>query len=476
MSTPTPPTPPSPEKIKIAADCWRKANEAVPKENWDYAIQMYLTSVKLVPDNVMYRQSLRGTEYKKFDDNKTGAKMANMRLMGVKTKLKKCKMSKDWAGVAEACEEGLQVNPWDPQLGADLGDALNALGYAEVAIFAYEESLKVDPTNIAVNKAMAALLEERGEYPRAIECWKRILKVDPNSGEARSKMTALDARSVMDRGGYEGAESTRNVMAPHEIAKRLGKNQNADGPGVSVEADLQRAIRKEPANKDNYLKLADYYKREAQLEQAEEQLLKALEVSGNDISVREILEDVQMAMMTKTLHITKEQARSAPADASLKQRAGELANELLKRELEIFAGRVERYPNDMRLKFELASRYMRIKKWQLAIPLFQQSRGDPRLKGESLFSLGKCFYYDGKAQLGIRQFEAAMADIKHDEKPDLFKDLNYSAGRLYEELKNPSAAEEAYQRVLEIDYGFKDTVERLNKLQGGTNAPPEQEE
>ena len=28
------------------------------------------------------------------------------------------------------------------------------------------------------------------------------------------------------------------------------------------------------------------------------------------------------------------------------------------------------------------------------------------------------------------------------------------------------AAEEAYQKVLEVDYSFRDTVDRLNKLQG----------
>src|SRR5579872_6943654 len=460
----------TPEKNKIAADCWVRGNEAVRKENWDYAIQMYTTCVKLVPDNLMYRQSLRFTEYKKYGDNKSGAKLAGMKLMPIKGRIKKCRMSKNWAGVAEACEEGLAINPWDPQLGADLGDAAKELGYQEVAIFAYEESLKVDPGNIAVNKSLAGLLEERGEYKRAIECWQRILKVDPQSGEARSKITSLDARSVMDRGGYEGAESTRNVMAAHEVAKRLGLGKDADGPGMSVEADLARAIRKDPANKDNYLKLADYYKREGDLEKAEEPLLKALEVSGNDVSVREMLEDVQLDLMRKTLTVAKEQARNSADDASLKQRAGDLAGELLKRELEIYAVRVERYPNDMRIKYELGTRYMRVKKWQLAIPLFQQSRSDPRLKGESLLSLGKCFFYDGKAQLAIRQFEAAMPEVKYEDKPDLYKDLYYSAGRLYEELKSSKSAEEAYQKVLEVDYNFRDTINRLNKLQGGEGA------
>jgi len=475
MSTPAEPTPPSPQQIKIAADCWRKGNEAIPKENWDFAIAMYTTSVKLVPDNLNYRQNLRFTEYKKYDMNMKGAAMASMKLMGPRGRIKKCRMSKDWKGVAEAAEDGLAVNPWDPQLGADLGDALKELGYQEVAKFAYEESLKVDPNNIAVNRNLALLYEERSEYAEAIKCWQRILKVEPTNGEARSKITALAARTVMDRGGYEGAESTRNVMADHEIARRLGTGKTADGPGMSVEADLQRAIRKDPANKDNYTKLADYYKREGKLEDAEEQLQKALDVSGNDISIREMLEDVQLELMQRTIGITKEQARNAPTDADLKKRSAELANELTKRKMEIFAGRVDRYPNDMRMKFELGVQYMTVRKWQLAIPLFQQARSDPRLKGESLIRLGKCFGYDGKAPLAIRQFEAAMPEIKFDDKPDVYKDLYFTAGRLYEEMKNPKAAEEAYQKVLEVDYNYKDTVARLNKLQGGSNPSPSPE-
>jgi tetratricopeptide (TPR) repeat protein len=472
MSTPAPPTPPSPEKIKMAAACWVRGNEAVPKENWDYAIQMYATSVKLVPDNLMYRQSLRFTEYKKYDNNGSGAKMSGMKLMGPRTTIKKCRMGKDWKGVDEAAEEGLKVNPWDAQLGADVGDACLEMGYQECAIFAYEESLKVDKTNVPVNKSLAGLLEERGEYQRAVECWQRILKVDQTSGEARSKITGLSAKSVLDRGGYEGAESTKGVMAAHEVAKRLGKSKDTDGPGVSMEADLQRAIRKEPTNKDNYVKLADYYRREGPLEKAEEPLLKALEVSGNDMGIRELLEDVQIELMKKAHEISKEQVRTTPTDAELKKRALELGNELLNRELEILAVRVDRYPNDMRVKFELALRYMKVKKWALAIPLFQQARGDPRLKGEALVRLGKCFCYDNKLQLGIRQFEAAMPEIKYEEKPDLYKELHYSAGVVYQELKNFKGAEDEYQKVLEVDYSYKDTVDRLNKLQGMTDGAP----
>ena len=451
------------DKNKIAAECWKRGNEALQKENFDYAVQMYGQSVKLCPDNLMYRQSLRGAEFRMYDNNGTGSRMSGMKLMGPRGKVKKSRLSKDWAGLNQAAEEGLTVNPWDAQLNADVGDACTMLGYVDAAIFAYETSLRVDPTNRDVNKSLAALLEDKGEYKRAIECWQRILKIDPASGEARSKITQLDARSVMDRGGYEGAESTRNVR----LAQGRGAGQQADGPGMSTEADLQRAIRKEPANKDNYLKLADYYRREGKLDEAEEQFQKALEVSGNDMSIRELLEDVQLDLMRRTLNVTKEQARSKPEDADLKQRAAEQAGELLKRELEVLATRVERYPQDMRVKFELATRYMRVQKWALAIPLFQQSRSDPRVKGESLVSLGKCFFYDKKASLAIRQFELAFPEVKFEEKPDLYKDMYYAAGRLYEEMKNKNSAEECYQKGLEVDYGYRDTVKRLDQLQGG---------
>lgn len=34
------------DKRKLAADCWRRGNEAMQKENWDYAIQMFHQCVR----------------------------------------------------------------------------------------------------------------------------------------------------------------------------------------------------------------------------------------------------------------------------------------------------------------------------------------------------------------------------------------------------------------------------------------------
>ena len=163
--------------------------------------------------------------------------------------------------------------------------------------------------------------------------------------------------------------------------------------------------------------------------------------------------------------LAKAKASAQTGDDESKRDAGRLAGELLRREVEVYSVRVERYPADMKLKFELGQRYMRVKNWKDAIPLFQQARGDVRIKGEALAALGKCFAYDGKIALARRQFETAVGEINVDDKPEVFKDVHYSLARLAEEMKDYDVAEEHYQIVIEVDYTFRDCVDRLDKMQ-----------
>ena len=455
------------DKRKLAADCWRRGNEAMQKENWDYAVQMFHQCVRFEPGNLLFRQTLRGCEEKKYGGNKSGAKMSGMKLMGVRGKIKKAQLKKDWESVEKACEEGLQVNPWDAQLNADLGEALKELEHKEAAAFAYEKSVASEGKNKDTLRSLAELYEERGYYTHAAGVWERITKLDPMDGEARTRCQQAATKQVIDRGGYEGAENTKGVMADHEVAKRLNiqKDGQADGPGQSEEADLQRAIRKEPDNKDNYTKLADFYRRSGKLEEARNMYQKAVELSGGDVNIREQVEDVELDMMRKELEIARQKA--GEGDETAKTNAAQLANELLVREIEVLRTRVERYPNDMRVKFHLAECFMRTKQFAQAIPLFQQASQDNRIETKALANLGKCFMQEKKYPLARRQFEKAVPKLNVNDHPDLFKEVNYWLGRLCEAGSDNEAAENYYSEVLAVDYGYKDTLKRLEDLQSG---------
>ena len=83
-----------PDKKKIAAASWKRASEAMAKEDWDFAIMMLTQCVTLVPDNLLYRQNIRGCEERKYGNNKTGAKMAGAKLMGIRSKITLARRSK----------------------------------------------------------------------------------------------------------------------------------------------------------------------------------------------------------------------------------------------------------------------------------------------------------------------------------------------------------------------------------------------
>ncbi|MBC7820508.1 MAG: tetratricopeptide repeat protein [Planctomycetaceae bacterium] len=270
------------------------------KQNWDYAIQMCGQAVKLHPENLLYRQTLRGCERRKYPKG-TGAKMAGMRLMGVKGSIKKSRMTRNWTQLDQSAEEGLELVPWDAELNADCGEATSNLGFTDVAVQCYRWAVESDPNNKMFLKALGLLLEQKGEFVEAIKYWDRAFKLDPLDMEARSKITQLNASSVIRDGDFTEEDGTKKERSLEDIRKAIGKQSSAggtaDGPGQSEEADLQRAVRKDPDNKNAFLKLADYYKRGGKLEDAGAMYQKALELSGGDPNIREQCEDVELDLM-----------------------------------------------------------------------------------------------------------------------------------------------------------------------------------
>jgi tetratricopeptide (TPR) repeat protein len=454
---------------KAAADAYRRGTEALDKGNYDYAVDCYGTCVKLVMDNVMYRQILRGAEYKKYGDNKKGAgALARSKLIGIRNRIKKARTKEDWNEVDLQAEEGLKLNPWDAALNIELGEAAIARGedYMDVARFAIMCARNTEPENKDYNRKFAEVLEAKGEFEEAAKVWRHICKIDPNDGVARSRSMAADFEQTRTRGGYREATSTQDVAV--QRAQIMGKEKGpADAPGMSEEQDLKHAIRKDPTSVEAYLKLAHFYRTNRKLEEAHVQLSKALEVSGGDRKVQEILEDVELDRMRVNVSLAKERAAAERENENLQKQAKELDTELFKRELQVLSRRIETYPQDLALKMRYAELLMRIKKWDKAIPQLQKASQNVRIKGKALYLLGKCFLMDGKASLARGQFERALESLDNDIEPKIFIDCHYLAGRACEEIGDGAAAESHYGQVAVHEYDYRDAVKRMEALQSG---------
>lgn len=468
------------DRAKWAAENYRRGNEAVEKKNWDLAVENYGMCVKLVPGNLHYRQLLRQTTRKKYNDNGTGAGMlAKAKLMGIRSRVSSAKKKADWAEVDKACEEGLQINPWDVQLLADLGEAHKKQENLDIARESYRLACMIDKSNKDLHRSFAEILAEKGEYDEATRIWEHVYKLDPLDGHARNMITSMQTLKTTHRGGYDDAKSTLDVSVKNdEKANRnayddyapTSKSQaNAFAPGESVENDLKQAIRKEPDNIAHYTKLGLYYRKNKQLDEAAEILTKAVQISGNSADIRELVEDVELDKMRINIELGKARAAKSndPVD---RENVSALSIELIKREIEVLGARVERYPQDMNKKYDLALRFMKTQKWTLAIPQLQKACLNPRLKGKALLALGKCFIYDKKLPLARAQLERALPEMNHDNDPDSFKETHYLLGRVFQELGDKLNAEKHYGEVYAIDSDYKDVRKRYEDIQGGASA------
>ena len=165
--------------------------------------------------------------------------------------------------------------------------------------------------------------------------------------------------------------------------------------------------------------------------------------------------------------LAKEAFQSNPEDVTARENAVALGKEILQREIEILSARVERYPQDARLKFELAKCYMQSQQFAEAIPLLQGAVADSRLECDVLVYLGDCFNRENKPTLALRQFDKAKDLVNGIEKPDLFKKIHYALGVLYQKAADQEKTEFHFNEVLSKDYDYRDTLKRLEEMQSG---------
>jgi len=177
------------------------------------------------------------------------------------------------------------------------------------------------------------------------------------------------------------------------------------------------------------------------------------------------MEDVELEMVRKNHQFAREIFSKNPQDPDAKKNEFDLRTELRDQEIEVFSRRVERYPADLKLKHELAQRYMAAAKHSLAIPLLQQASKDVRLEAQVLVSLGKCFVAQKQNPLAIRQFQKAIEKLNANDHPEPFKECHYLLGRLAEAGGDLTKAEGHYSEVLAVDYSYKDTAARLEEIQ-----------
>jgi tetratricopeptide (TPR) repeat protein len=448
--------------------CFRRGAESLDRKppSLDYAIEMFSLCVAGDPSSPAYAQALLGSLRQKFGTKKSGG-LASMLSGGAGRGLRKLATQGQWQELIKQGVTALKSNPSDQGCLLAMADACGQLGFHDSQRVYLKAALDAAPKDAEVNRQCAAFLAGQGEFDQAIACWVRIRDLKGLRDDAEKEIARLQVEKTIAAGrGLAGRAAPATPGAAPAGTDAAGTDTaapaGAGGSDAERIAALRRSIAANPTSIDPYLELADLIERDATAAEAEQVLAQALAASGNDLKVQEHIEDRQIRWSRHRVTLAEKRA-SEDGSAENQQLVARLKAEHVKREIDVYAARCGRYPENMLWKYELAMRLKAAGNYAEAIRNFQGVLQDPRRKGAVALELGECFQKIRQFELAMQSYKAAV-DALTDRDMDLRKRALYRAGVLATGLGDADSGRRYLSDLASLDFSYRDVRERLGKL------------
>ncbi len=450
-----------PAKAKVF---FERAKEAAESGNFDYAIEMYLGGLNYAPD-ALEEGHLPLCELALHRKGKGGQKPSMMervkRLRG-KTPLEQMLnaeylFAKD-PGHLSYAEAMLKA--------AVAGGYKRTAGWIANLVFQTNNALSKPSlhTYILLKDSYKAL----GDFDKALAACQHAYRLKPQDKNLADEFKNLSAEMTMASGKYDQEGDFRQSIKDREGQEMLHATQ-----GVIKSEDYQllavRHAREElaqnPTLSRNIFNLAqvlwDLYTDEAQNEAVD--LLENAYKTKNDFSFKQHAGQLRINRLKRKLKEAKTAMQAHPDDANAKSKVEELSAQLNSTELEHHRLCVQNYPTDLQVKYEYAECLFHNKRYDEAIPLFQEAQKDPRRKITAMNKIGMCFFIKGWLADAIDIFAQTIDsyEIKED---NIAKELRYNLARAYEEHGDIDKALEIYRKIAQIDFAYHDVSQRVDNL------------
>ncbi len=313
-----------------------------------------------------------------------------------------------------------------------------------------------------------------GQYDKAVAACQRAARMRPEDKALADEFKNLSAELAMSKGKYDAAGDFRQSIRDRETQARLYAQDRViktKDYRIEAVAEARKAYARDPDQPKTLFNLAQALA-DLETDEGENEAIQLLEdayVSRNDFSFKHRAGKLRLKQLRRKLRQARKTAEAQPENAAAKQAVNELAAQLSGAELGHYRLSVENYPTDLTAKYEYALRLMRNRRYNEAIPLFQEAQKDPRHKISAMDKVGYCFLMKGWYADAVEIFQRAIAayEIKDDATA---KELRYHLARAYEEQGEKDKALELYRKIAQLDFGYKDVSARVDKLRAASDS------
>jgi len=441
----------APEKRKRLQELFRLGSEAMSKKNYEYADFYFADCVLQDPGNLIYAQTFLANLRKKFGEKKktTRSLIATGKRMAVDAKKPE--------GVFKVGVETLKANPWDIETLIATGRVCEALGFLEAAIVYHLAAVDADPYHIGANLACSAALREATDYDGALVCVRRVLEQQPDDRNYRQLQHDLLAEKTIHKGKYATGASRDAVES---IGVAIPENEDIMGRTLTVEEQIERRIAKNPQDTANYVELAMWHSKHADIAKTEETYARAVAVfpDAPDM-VERLLETQKKRLHAETLRLKEEYETTL--QEKVKSVFFDTRSRYEAKSIELAQHRVKHFPNHAGYRYDYGILLQKSEQVKEAIAEFQLAKEEPSRRGDCLLALGQCFQMIRQYKLAMTHYQEAVSALEPGESK---KKALYLAMKLAFSLEDYGLAESYGHQLAAIDFSYRDLGDILDQI------------
>ena len=324
---------------------------------------------------------------------------------------------------------------------------------------------------------LMGLFEKVGGYDKAVSAGEDALKLDPRDGKLEARVRNLSATATMSKGGYADTGKAGGFRA--NIRDLEGQTAREEDEalvktGSALDRTIERAAdayKSDPLDQNAAQKLGKLLLERGKPDDEKAAIKVYLKAHEDTQSYRfkQLAGDVKMRIARRKFRAIRDGAASGDGEA--KARLDKARRQLLEFERDEFAERVDNYPTDLALKFELGVRQFQLGEHEGAIEQFQVAQGAAGKAAIALSYLGRSFEALGWLDEAEDTFRRAV-EAHQPDGDDLALELRYglmsTLQRKAAENRDADAANEAFRLASGIaikQINYKDIRERRTTLQ-----------
>lgn len=430
---------------------FQKANDAIRKNNTDYAIEILKGIVKSNPGFMDARKALRKQERIHTEGLSGFAKL----LVGLKT-LKfiakgKTSLNKKPMDALKAAEDALAVSLNQMSALNLLADAAVELDAYFIAIEALEIALEYQPENQSNLRKLHDVYVADKQGGKALEVMTKLADLNPGDLTMESELRAAQARATMEQGNWEKDTDFKEKLASKDEAHEIEKEEITARSEEDIKERIElyeKRMANDPAEAesvDNKRKLGELYHRGGRYDDAIASYTWIMDKLGKlDPTIDKEIEKAEVAKLKESGEGAEEKIL-----AYRKERAED---------------RVYHFPNDTQLRFDLAVVYWEVGDVDKSLEQFQLAQRNPQRRLTCLVYLGRCFAAKKQFDMSTEQFDKALSEMLVMDKQKM--EALYYYGIAADDMGDNEKALSCFKDIYQANINYRDVKERMEKYYG----------